>query len=70
MELTNRNKLIYGWLDKIETNLNRFISSGNMSDLDKIEFITAQYHLIFLVHRLLNGQVIMVGAPPVEAVEA
>ena len=70
MEIANRNKLIHGWLTKIETNLNRFISEGNLSDADKIEFITAQYHLIFLVYRLLNGQVIMVGAPPVELVEA
>jgi hypothetical protein len=70
MEIANRNKLIHGWLTKIEINLDRFISEGNLSDGDKIEFITAQYHLIFLVYRLLNGQVIMVGAPPVELVEA
>jgi len=70
MELTNRNKLIHGWLKKIETNLDKFVSEGKMSDEDKIEFITTQYHLIFLVYRLLNGQVIMVGAPPVEVVEA
>ena len=70
MELTNRNKLIHGWLEKIESNLNKFVSEGNLSDEDKIEFIATQYHLIFLVYRLLNGQVIMVGAPPVEVEEA
>jgi len=70
MEISNHNKLIHGWLTKIESNLDRFISEGNLSDQDKIRFITTQYHLIFLVYRLLNGQVIMVGAPPVEVVEA
>jgi len=70
MEIANRNKLIHGWLKKIESNLDKFISEGNLSDADKIEFITAQYHLIFLVYRVLNNQVIMVGAPPVEMIEA
>jgi len=70
MEIANRNKLIHGWLKKIESNLDRFVSEGNLSDADKIEFITAQYHLIFLVYRVLNNQVIMVGAPPVEMIEA
>jgi hypothetical protein len=70
MEIANRNKLIHGWLKKIESNLERFVSEGNLSDADKIEFITAQYHLIFLVYRVLNNQVIMVGAPPVEMIEA
>jgi hypothetical protein len=63
--ITNHNQQIYGWLEKIEANVARFKSSELVSPEEKLEFIQHQYHLVMLIHRALNGQVIFVGARPI-----
>jgi len=66
MTYSNHNQQIYGWLEKIEANIQRFREQQNPTQDDKIEFITHQYHLVMLIHRALNGQVIFVGARPIQ----
>ena len=61
---TNHNQQISGWLEKIQDNVINFKLRVDITDDDRIEFITHQYHLVMLIHRVLNGQVIFVGAKP------
>ena len=65
MAKSNFNHHIYGWLEKIEANIAKFRERNDVSPDEKIEFITHQYHLVMLIHRALNGQVIFTGARPV-----
>lgn len=60
------NHHIHGWLEKIEANIQKFREQQNPTQNDKIEFITHQYHLVMLINRALNGQVIFVGAKPIQ----
>jgi hypothetical protein len=62
---TNHNEQIYGWLEKIEANIAKFKVNENVSNEEKLEFIQHQYHLVMLIHRALNGQVIFAGARPI-----
>jgi len=62
---SNLNQHLFGWLEKIEANIKRFENQQNPTPDDKIEFITHQYHLVMLIYRALNGQVIFVGAKPI-----
>jgi hypothetical protein len=62
---TNHNLQIYGWLEKIQANIEKFKQRLDISDEDRIEFITHQYHLVMIIYRALNGQVIFVGAKPI-----
>jgi hypothetical protein len=65
---SNHNQQIYGWLEKIENNINKFKkdqNESNMTDEDRLFFITHQYHLVMLIHKALNGKVIFVGARPI-----
>lgn len=66
MAQSNFNHHIYGWIEKIETNVAKFREKEDVSPDDKIEFITHQYHLMMLIHRALNGQVIFTGARSVD----
>lgn len=68
MSTSNHNQQIYGWLEKIEANIAKFKNRTDITDEDRIEFITHQYHLVMLIHRALNGQVIFVGARPIEQI--
>ncbi|CAB4129433.1 hypothetical protein UFOVP116_6 [uncultured Caudovirales phage] len=68
MSVTNYNKQIAGWLDKIEANIVNFKNRTDVTTNEKVEFITHQYHLVMLINRALKGQVIFVGAPPVEPI--
>ena len=63
---SNHNQQIYGWLEKIEANIEKYRNQQNPTQDDKFEFITHQYHLVMLIHRALNGQVIFVGARPID----
>jgi hypothetical protein len=62
---TNHNEQIYGWLEKIEANVAKFKAGESISNEEKLEFIQHQYHLVMLIHRALNGQVIFAGARPI-----
>jgi len=62
---SNLNQHLFGWLEKIEANIEKFSSQPNQTPDDQIEFITHQYHLVMLIYRALNGQVIFVGARPI-----
>jgi hypothetical protein len=64
---SNHNQQIYGWLEKIEANIEQFKNRTDVTDDEKIEFIAHQYHLVMLIHRALNGTVIFVGARPVNS---
>lgn len=64
--ITNHNQQIYGWLEKIEANITKFKDRTDVTDNDKLEFIQHQYHLVMLIYRALNGQVIFVGARPID----
>jgi gluconate kinase len=65
MNVTNHNKQIHGWLEKIQANITKFKEIENLTDDDRAEFITHQYHLVMLIYKALNGQVIFVGAKPI-----
>ena len=65
MAQSNYNHHIYGWLEKIELNIANFKAKEGTTANDQVEFITHQYHLMMLIHRALNGQVIFTGARPV-----
>jgi hypothetical protein len=56
------NHHIHGWLEKIQENIDNFNARTDVTNDDKIEFITHQYHLVMLIYRALNSQVIFVGA--------
>ena len=66
---TNHNEQIYGWLEKIEANIMKCKERTDVTDEDKIDFILHQYHLVMLIHRALNGQVIFVGARPITPIQ-
>jgi hypothetical protein len=66
MVSSNHNQQIYGWLEKIEANIAKFKQKVDVSDEERIDFITHQYHLVMLINRALNGQVLFVGARPIE----
>lgn len=59
---SNHNQQIYGWLEKIEENVKKFKNRSDVTADEKLEFLAHQYHLVMLIHRALNGQVIFVGA--------
>lgn len=56
------NHHLYGWLEKIQANISQFKEREDVSDEDRIEFISHQYHLVMIIYRALNKQVIFVGA--------
>lgn len=62
MEMHHLNHHIHGWLEKIQENIDDFKQTENPTNIDQLEFITHQYHLVMLIYRALNGQVIFVGA--------
>jgi hypothetical protein len=64
---SNHNQQIYGWLEKIEANVEQFKNRIDVTDDEKLEFIAHQYHLVMIIHRALNGTVIFVGARPVNS---
>jgi hypothetical protein len=66
MSQTNLNHHLYHWIEKIESNINKFKDRTDITDEERIEFITHQYHLVMLIYRALNKQVIFVGANPIE----
>ena len=63
--ITNHNQQVYGWLEKIEANIAKFKDRTDVTESDKLDFILHQYHLVMLIYRALNGQVIFVGARPI-----
>ena len=65
---TNYNHHIYNWLEKIESNIKAFKERTDATNEEKVEFITHQYHLVMIIHRVLSGHVIFVGAKPIEEV--
>jgi hypothetical protein len=65
---SNHNEQIHGWLEKIEANIAKFKARTDVTDEEKLEFIQHQYHLVMLIHRALNGQVIFVGAKPIQEI--
>jgi hypothetical protein len=69
MAYTNLNHHLYHWVEKIESNISKFKTQEGITDEERIEFITHQYHLVMLMFRALNGQVIFVGANPIEIPE-
>lgn len=62
MEKHHLNYHIHGWLEKIQENVDTFKQQSDVTDMDKLEFISHQYHLVMLIYKALNGQVIFVGA--------
>jgi hypothetical protein len=64
MALSNHNVYICEWLEKIQSNL-RNSKLDEFTNDEKIDFIQQQYHLMMLIHRALNGQVLFVGAKPI-----
>jgi len=65
MSTSNYNHHIYGWLEKIEANIAKFRDQDSQTQDERVEFITHQYHLVMLIYKALNGQVIFVGATPI-----
>lgn len=65
MQANNYNRYIHGWLEKIEDNIIKFKQQTDVTPQDKIDFVTRQYELMYLIHRALHGQVIFVGAKPI-----
>ena len=63
MTQSNHNIYISEWLEKIQSNL-RNSKLDEFANDEKIDFIQHQYHLMMLVHKALNGQVLFVGAKP------
>jgi hypothetical protein len=64
---SNFNHHIYNWIGKIQDNILKFKDLESTDD-DRVEFITHQYHLVMLIFKALNGQVIFVGANPIDEV--
>ena len=63
---TNYNHHIYNWLGKIQTNIENFKEKGDATNEERVEFISHQYHLVMIIHRALTGNVIFVGANPID----
>jgi hypothetical protein len=63
---TNYNYHIYGWLEQIEKTIAKFKERTDVTDEDRIEFITHQYHLVMLIYRALSGKVIFAGSRPTD----
>lgn len=63
------NHYIYGWLEKTQENIEKFRARTDVTDEEKAEFITFQYHLVMLINRALNGTVLFTGAQPVKNTE-
>lgn len=59
------NHHIYHWIEKIEANIVSFNLTNRITNKQRVEFITHQYHLVMLIHRALDGTVRFVGANPV-----
>jgi uncharacterized lipoprotein YbaY len=62
MKENRLNQHIHGWLEKIQENIDAYKLSGNTSDDGRLAFISHQYHLVMLIYKALNSQVIFVGA--------
>lgn len=60
-----RKDHIDGWLEKLEQNLEVFLSNSQFNSKNDVEFIIHQYESLMLIQRSLSGQVIFVGAKPV-----
>jgi hypothetical protein len=60
------NHHIYYWLEKVENNIAEFKLRTDVTDAEKAEFITFQYHLVMLINKALEGNVIFTGANPIE----
>lgn len=58
---SRHNVYIYEWVEKIQSNIQK-LKLHEFTDTEKIDFISQQYHLLMLIHRALNGQVLFVGA--------
>lgn len=65
---THYNHHIYNWLEKIQHNIENFKKNKNATNEERVEFISHQYHLVMIIHRALTGNVIFVGAKPIDAV--
>lgn len=68
MPQNHLNHHIYFWIEKIEDNIKTFRSQKKITNKQKVEFITHQYHLVMLIFRALNNQVIFVGANPISEI--
>jgi hypothetical protein len=64
-EKLRHNILIPDWIEKIQLNIDKYRELEDPTSEEKLEFITHQYHLVMLIHRTINGHVIMTGAKPI-----
>jgi len=62
MTKTHLNHHIHGWLEKIQVNVETYKATEDKTNFQNIDFITHQYHLVMLIYRALDGQVIFAGA--------
>ena len=63
------NHYIYGWLEKTQENIEEFKRRTDVTDEERAEFITFQYHLVMIINRALSGKVLFTGAQPVKNIE-
>lgn len=63
------NHHIQGWLEKVESNIAEFQARTDVTDEERAEFITFQYHLVMLIRKTLAGKTYFVGASPIKPVE-
>ena len=56
------NYHIEHWIDKIHANFEEFEQIENPTPDQQIEFAQHQYHLVMIIHRALEGNLIFTGA--------
>jgi hypothetical protein len=56
-------KQMEGWVDKLETNIGKFIDAGPTDQEEKLSFIRDQYALLNITIQVLNGTAYFIGCP-------
>ena len=49
-------------MTEIQEKIDAFKLRSDVTDTEKLTFISHQYHLVMLIYKTLNGQAIYVGA--------
>ena len=58
------------WINQLEENLHAHCRVQGLTMDEQLDFLSEQYHQLYLLHRAIQGHVVFVGAPAVDQPEA
>jgi len=56
-------KQMEAWINKLQSNMQKFLQDDNLNPDDRLTFIRQQYALFEVINKVLNGKAHFTGCP-------